>query len=88
MSTLAMEHNDVTIPTSNFSALCPKSYKVRALDHILQQNKFAGAAFCLKTDYAIADSETTQIFVIEGTPIVNKKNRHASLKYLLPMATR
>jgi hypothetical protein len=33
----------------------------------------AGAAFRLTTDNAIADSGATQIFVIDGTPVLNKQ---------------
>ncbi len=56
MSMVVLDDDDITIPTSNVSARRPKAYKARALDHILQQTEFAGAAFCLKTDDAIADS--------------------------------
>jgi hypothetical protein len=83
MSTLALEDDDITIFMANVSARCPKSYKACALDHILQQYKFAGVPFCLKTDDAIADSGATQIFVMEGTPVVNKREMPSPLKVSL-----
>jgi hypothetical protein len=49
------------------------SYKFCALTHMLVKTEFAGAAFRLNTKDAIADSGATQIFVKEGTPVLNKR---------------
>jgi hypothetical protein len=74
ISTFTLDDNDITtILTSNVSTRSPKSYKAPALDVLLKNNKFSGDAFCLKTDNTIADSGATQIFVMAGTPVVNKQ---------------
>ena len=83
MSTELLDDNDITIPMSNVAACHPKAYKACALEHILQQTEFMGAAFCLKTDNAIPDSKATQIFVMEGTPVINKRATTRPLKVSL-----
>jgi hypothetical protein len=37
------------------------------------QAEFAGGTFHLPTKHAIADSGATQIFVMDGTPMINKR---------------
>jgi hypothetical protein len=39
----------------------------------MNSNNFAGAMLPLKTGNAIADSGTMQIFVMEGTLVINKR---------------
>jgi hypothetical protein len=73
----------ITIIPSNVSAGHTTSYKSCALDHILHKNNFAGAVFCLNTKNAIADSGATQIFVMEGTPVVNRCTTMHPLKVAL-----
>jgi hypothetical protein len=55
-------------------------YETQAFNHILCCNEIAGAAFHLKTDDAIADSGATQFFVMEGTPVVDKRKTTHPLK--------
>jgi hypothetical protein len=68
-----MSDDDITIPTSNRSAChnSNRSYKACAVEHIVK-SEISGAAFQLATENAIADSGATQIFVMDGTPVVNK----------------
>jgi hypothetical protein len=68
-----MSDDDITIPTSNMSAHhnSARSYKSHAIEHIAN-SEIAGAAFQLTTDNAITDSGATQIFVMDGAPMVNK----------------
>jgi hypothetical protein len=49
------------------------SYKHQALQYILNAPAFARASFQLHTKDAIADSGATQIFVMEGTPVLIKQ---------------
>jgi hypothetical protein len=44
---------------------------------------FAGATFALKAKDAIADSRATQIFIMVGTPVTNKRTTHFPLKVAL-----
>ncbi len=37
------------------------------------QAEIAGGIFCLPTKHAIADSGATQIFAMDGTPVINKR---------------
>jgi hypothetical protein len=69
-----MDDDDITVPTSNVADKCQtiKSYCTRALDHSVQQ-ELAGGVFQLPTKHAIADSGPTQIFVMDGTPVINKR---------------
>ena len=48
------------------------SYKHHELQHILSAPAFSGASFQLPTKDAIADSGATQIFIMEGKPVLNK----------------
>jgi hypothetical protein len=64
--------DNVTIVASNMSNGSTHSYKARALTHILNQSEFSGATFCLNIKDAIADSGARQIFVKEGTTVINK----------------
>jgi hypothetical protein len=52
------------------------------LDHILAKN-FAGVAFRLHTKDAVADLGATQIFIMEGTPVINKRATTRPLKVTL-----
>jgi hypothetical protein len=69
-----MDEDDITIPASNVAdkRWTIKSYCTRALKHIVHQ-ELAKGAFQLPTKHAIADSGATQIFVMEGTPVINKR---------------
>jgi hypothetical protein len=69
-----MDDDDITIPTSNVvdKRWTIKSYHTGALKHIVHQ-ELAGGVFQLPMKHAIADSGATQIFVMDGTPVINKR---------------
>jgi hypothetical protein len=69
-----MDDDDITIPASNVAGKCwtIKSYRTHALEHIVQQ-ELAGGVFQLPTKHAIANLGATQIFVMDGTPVINKR---------------
>jgi hypothetical protein len=82
--TYNLDDDDITVHTSNVSmhSSRPRAYKARAIEHIIK-NEIAGGAFRLTTDNAIADSVATQIFIMDGTPVVNKHPTSHPLKVLL-----
>jgi hypothetical protein len=82
--TYNLDNDDITIPTSNVSThrSRPGLYKARAIKHIIK-NDMAGGAFCLTRDNAIADLGATQIFVMDGIPVINKCPAMRPLKVLL-----
>ena len=45
---------------------------MQALNHIVQTENAGFAGLCLDTNNAITDSGATQIFVMDGTPVINK----------------
>jgi hypothetical protein len=71
MSSQRSDDDDNMVIASNVSY--SKLFRASALDHFLNSNNFAGAMLPLKTSNAIADSGTTQIFVMEGTLVINKR---------------
>ncbi len=73
----------MTVVASNVSTVSTQSYKSRAPAHILAQSESSGATFCLNIKDAIADSGTTQIFVMEGTPVISKRKTTQPLKVAL-----
>jgi hypothetical protein len=79
-----MSNDDITVPMSNVSDShnYAQSYKSRAIKNIAN-SEVAGAAFQLATDNAIADSGATQIFVMDGTPMVNRGPTTQPLKVSL-----
>jgi hypothetical protein len=79
---VAIDNNKCAVQASNLSSSSSRSYRSCAFDHILL-NEVAGAAFCLTTDNAIADSGATQIFVMDGTPVINKQVTARPLKVSL-----
>jgi hypothetical protein len=83
-SALLKDDDDATVITLNVSSNIrePKSYKLRAIDHIVK-NDIACAAFHLNTTDAIADSGATQIFVMDSTTVVNKHKTMHPLKVAL-----
>jgi hypothetical protein len=74
------EDDNMTITTSNVSTYAIVSYKACALSALMQNKQFAGAMLQLNMAAAIADSGTTQIFVVEGTNIINKCRTTRPLK--------
>ena len=79
-----MDNDNITIPASNVAdkRSTIESYCTRALEHIVHQ-ELAGGVFQLPTKYAIADLGATQIFVMEGTPVINKRPTTQPLRVAL-----
>jgi hypothetical protein len=79
-----MEDEDITVPMSKVAdkRWTIKSYCARALKHIVHQ-ELAGGVFQLPTKHAIADSGATQIFVMDGTPVINKRPTTQPLRVTL-----
>jgi hypothetical protein len=69
-SQLINDDNDTVIA---LNVSYPKSFKSCALRHFLTSPYFAGALLALKTGNSIADSGATQIFIMNGTPVINKR---------------
>ncbi len=67
---LINDDND-TVIASNVSY--PKLFSSCAFNHFLTSTNFAGALLTLKTGDTISDSGATQIFVMDGTPVINKR---------------
>jgi hypothetical protein len=69
-----MDDDDITVPTSNVAdkRWTIKSYCTLTLKHIVHQ-ELAGGVFQLPTKHEIANSGATQIFVMDGTPVINKR---------------
>ena len=60
-----------------------QSFKALALKHLVKTENAGFAGLRLDTYDAIADSGATQIFVMEGTPVVNKRPTTHPLKVAL-----
>jgi hypothetical protein len=69
-----MDNEDITIPASNVAnkRWTIKSYCTRTLERIVHQ-ELARGVFQLPMKHAIANLGATQIFVMEGTPVINKR---------------
>jgi hypothetical protein len=81
MSLQRSDDDDDTVIASN--VLYSKLFRACALNHFLNSNNFAGAMLPLKTSNAIPDSGATQMFVMEGTPVINKRATTSPLKVFL-----
>ncbi len=77
------EDDNMTVTTSQVSTYAVESYKARALSALMQNKEFAGAMFQLNMAATIADSGATQIFVLEGTKVINKRCTTCPLKVTL-----
>ncbi len=75
--------DNFTVIALRVSTSSTRSYKSRALAQVLTQSEFYGAIFCLNIKDAIADSGATQIFVVEGTPVISKRKTTQALKVAL-----
>ena len=82
--TYNLDNDDITVPTSNVSTHSsrPRLYKALAIGHIIKK-EIASGAFRLTTDNPITDLVATQIFVMDGTPVINKHPTTRPLKVLL-----
>ncbi len=76
------DDNNKTVTASN-TRLSVILDKHRMLQQLISAPAFTGAVFKLRSKHAIADSGATQIFIMEGTPVVNKQCTTCSLQILL-----
>jgi hypothetical protein len=74
--TQQIDYNDITGVASNTRSSHSTTISSSA-------PAFAGAIFKLKPNDAIADSDATQIIVMDGTPIINKHRKTCPLKVSL-----
>ncbi len=74
-SALNNNDDDATVIISNVSSNKHprKSFKAQALNHLVKTKNTGFAGLRLDTYNAIADSGATQIFVMDGTPVINKR---------------
>jgi hypothetical protein len=79
-----MDNDNITIPASNVSdkRWTIKSYHTCALKHIVHQ-ELAGGVFQLLTKHTITDLGATQIFVMDGIPVINKQPTTRPLRVAL-----
>jgi hypothetical protein len=77
--------DDATLIISNVSSnKCSRqSFKAQALNHLVKTKNAGIAGLRLNTYDTIADSGATQIFVMDGTPVVNKRPTTHPLKVVL-----
>jgi hypothetical protein len=75
--------DNITVVAWNLFTGSTRLYKSHALTHILTQSELSGATFHLNIKEAIADSGATQIFVMEGTSVINKCKTTQPLKVAL-----
>jgi hypothetical protein len=78
------DNENMTIVASNTSCNSAQySYKHCALQHLFSAASFARAMFTLPTKDKTTNSSTTQIFVMEGTPVVNEPVTTCPLRVVL-----
>jgi len=84
-SALSKDDDNATVITSNISSdkRSQKPYKTQAFNHIVQTENAGFAGLRLDTNDAITDSGATQIFVMDGTPVINKCPTTHPLKVVL-----
>jgi hypothetical protein len=77
--------DDATVIMSNVTSnkRSRQSFKAQTLNHLVKTENAGFAGLRLNTYDAIADSGATQIFVMEGTPVVNKRPTTHQLKVAL-----
>jgi hypothetical protein len=81
-SHLSNNHDD-TVIASNVSAPTTNLFKSLALRHFPTSRNYACASFTLKTNDPIYHSRATQVFVMAGTPVINKRITTNPLKVSL-----
>ena len=79
-----VDDDDITVPTTNITNKRPTitAYHARLSTQDMQA-EIAGGTFRLPTKHAIADSGATQIFVMDGTPVINKRPTTIPLRVAL-----
>ena len=77
--------DDATVVISNVTPnKCSRQlFKAQTLNHLVKNENAGFAGLRLDTYDAIADSGATQIFVMDGTPVVNKRPTTHPLKVAL-----
>ena len=84
VSEIIVDDDDITVVTSNFSNGSTRSLKSAfSLFAPKQQSKWAYATRAIASNEVIADSGATQIFVMDGTPVHNKRKITCPLKVAL-----
>jgi hypothetical protein len=77
----------LTPPIRSMTTIVPSSHLTLVLPAVqaflFQPRPFASAVFNLKTKDSIADSGATQIFLMDGTPVVNKWKTTCPLRVAL-----
>ncbi len=76
--TYDIDDDDITVPTSNVT----RQVACHAHDHDVPTN-IAGGVVTLPPGMSIADSGATQIFVMDGTPVVNRRPTTRPLRVAL-----
>jgi hypothetical protein len=73
LSDITIEDNDITVVTSNVSDGTSITYQTVFSASTPAIQSSLQAVFTIAPNDAIADSGATQIFVMEGTPVLNKR---------------
>ncbi len=76
-----MSDDDITVTTSNVSGGTYTEYQTAFTTNI--HTRQSGPQGTIKPNEAIADSGATQIFIMEGTPVLNKQKTTCPLKVAL-----
>jgi hypothetical protein len=86
ISELVVDDDDITVVTSNVSDGLTKSLESAFSSFApCQESKWAYAAMMIASNEAIADSGATQIFVMDGIPVHNKRITMCPLKVALEL---
>ncbi len=84
VSEFIVDNDDITVVTSNVSNGLTTSLELAfSLFAPRQQSKCVYATMTIASNEAIADSGATQIFVMDGTPVHNKRKTTCPLKVAL-----
>jgi hypothetical protein len=73
-----IDNDIITVVTSNVSDGSTSGFSMAFSSIAQKQQSKAYAAFNIAPNEAIADLGATQIFVMEGTPVLNKTKDHVS----------
>ncbi len=76
------DNDNITVATSNVTLSTNGLYRLRALTVLLQKES-ASPAYHLYNNHTIANSGATQIFVMEGSNMINKQQTACPLKVTL-----
>ena len=78
---IILDDDDITVVTSNVSNSLTMSLKSAFSSFApRKQSKWAYTAMTIASNKAIADLDATQIFIMDGTPVHNKRKARCLLK--------